>query len=158
MSLINGIDELKGLFLLYATTPDFYSDPKHGIVIFPALATRIGRPEEYPPKASDRVWNLDEVEIELKDYQLVAIKILKIFICAYPEVEETIPNEQAIKDFVENLYGEYSAFSGVRFWRILFTALIDTLDNILEGEDIEIEEIDYSETIENIMNKLKEID
>ncbi len=156
LSVINSIKDLQGLFLLYATTPDFYTDPKHGIVIFPALATRVGRPEEYPPKASDPVWNLDEVKIELEDYQSVAIKILKIFIRAYPEVEETMPNEQAIKDFVENLFSEYSPFSGVRFWRILVTALINTLDNILEDEDIEIDKIDCTGTMKEIMDQLKD--
>ena len=42
LSLINNIESLPGLFLIYATTPDFFSDPKHGIVIYGALAGRIG--------------------------------------------------------------------------------------------------------------------
>ena len=38
LSLINNIESLSGLFLLYATTPDFYTDPKHGIVTYGALS------------------------------------------------------------------------------------------------------------------------
>jgi molybdopterin synthase sulfur carrier subunit len=37
---------MPGLFLIYATTPDFFTDPKHGIVIYGALQGRIGKPEE----------------------------------------------------------------------------------------------------------------
>ena len=38
LSLINNIESLNGLFMLYATTPDFYTDPKHGIVTYGALS------------------------------------------------------------------------------------------------------------------------
>jgi len=30
LSLINNIEMIPGLFLIYATTPDFFNDPKHG--------------------------------------------------------------------------------------------------------------------------------
>ena len=51
LSLINNIELLSGLFLVYATTPDFYIHPKHGIQIYGALAGRIGKPESKPPRS-----------------------------------------------------------------------------------------------------------
>ncbi len=53
LSLINNIESLSGLFMVYATTPDFYTDPKHGIDTYGALAGRIGKPEQRPPRALD---------------------------------------------------------------------------------------------------------
>lgn len=84
LSLINNIESLAGLFLLYAMTPDFYTDPRHGIVIYGALQGRIGKPEDRRPRALDKIWNLDAVETSLKEYQAAATKIREIYLVAYP--------------------------------------------------------------------------
>ena len=44
LSLINNIESSRGLFLIYATTLDFFTDPTHGIVVYGALSGRVGNP------------------------------------------------------------------------------------------------------------------
>lgn len=151
LSLINNIEALNGLFLIYATTPDFFTDPKHGIVIYGALSGRIGKPEQRQPRALDTIWNLDEVVTELLDYQTAAEKIRSIYTAAYPEVEPELPPEAEVETFVEELYDIHPALSGVRFWRVLVTALITRFDDHLEGE------IRSTETIYgDVMDRLRE--
>ncbi len=58
LSLINCIDSLQGLYLLYATTPDFYTDPVHGIINYGALFDRIGKPEDHPPPMLQRGYGI----------------------------------------------------------------------------------------------------
>lgn len=83
LSLINNIESLTGLFLIYATTPDFFTDPKHGIVIYGALAGRIGRPmDDRSPRALDTIWNFDLTESGMANYQAVAIKIRDVYAAA----------------------------------------------------------------------------
>jgi len=135
LSLINNIEALKGLFLIYATTPDFFTDPKHGIITYGALQGRIGKPEpERQPRALDPIWNFDQVVTELSDYQTAAKKILSIYATAYPEVALELPSEVKVEFFVKKLDKEHPPLSGVRFWRVLVTALITHFDDHLEGE------------------------
>ncbi|MBN3945230.1 MAG: DUF2791 family P-loop domain-containing protein [Nostoc sp. NMS7] len=151
LSLINNIELLNGLFLIYATTPDFFTDPKHGIVIYGALAGRIGKPEPRKPRALDTIWNLDEVETGLADYQIAARKICKIYTSAYPEAGLQLPSLEKVGSFVEELFDIHPALSGVRFWRILVTALVTYFDDHLEGE------IRTAETIYgDVMDRLRE--
>ena len=79
LSLLNNIDSIPGLFLIYATTPDFYTDPKHGIVVYGALSGRIGRPEQRPPRAVDNVWNFDAIEEDIEHYKEAALRIRDIY-------------------------------------------------------------------------------
>lgn len=151
LSLINNIELLNGLFLIYATTPDFFTDPKHGIVIYGALAGRIGKPEPRKPRALDTIWNLDEVETGLADYQIAARKICNIYASAYPEAGLQLPSLEKVESFVEELFDIHPALSGVRFWRILVTALVTYFDDHLEGE------IRTAETIYgDVMDRLRE--
>ena len=57
--LINNIENSAGLFLVYAATPDFFTNRRYGIVNYPHLAGRLGMPTERPPTARDMIWNLD---------------------------------------------------------------------------------------------------
>ena len=91
LSLINNIESMPGLFLIYATTPDFFTDPKHGIVIYGALQGRIGKPDERPPRALDTIWNLDAVITSPTDYQAAAQKIRHVYAAAYPEAAGQLP-------------------------------------------------------------------
>jgi hypothetical protein len=147
LSLIGNIDKLNGLFLVYATTPDFFTDPKHGIVIYGALADRIGKPEERKPQALATIWNFDEVEIGLSDYQNAGKKILSIYNDEYPEGIDLLPSDEEVEKFVEDLSDIHPSLGGVRFWRVLVTALIKYFDDLLEGETRSIEEI-YSDVME----------
>ena len=151
LSLINNVEELPGLFLIYATTPDFYTDPKYGIVTYPPLTQRVGRPDDHVPRALDVIWNLDTVTMDLAQYQEAGRKILEIYKCAYPEIVEELKDESTIQDRVKELYERHPALASVSFWRVMVSALIAMLDRILEGEDIETEKV-YTD----VMDRLRE--
>ena len=149
--MINNIESLNGLFLIYATTPDFFTDPKHGIIIYGALQGRIGKPEQRKPRALDSIWNFDEVETELSNYQIAAEKICNIYATAYPEVVAELPSSTKIDAFVEELFGIHPTLGSIRFWRVLVSALITHLDDYLEGE------IRTTETVYgDVMTRLRE--
>lgn len=151
LSLINNIESLPGLFLIYATTPDFYSDPKHGIVIYGALSGRIGKPEERHPRALDTIWNLDAVETKLEDYQEAAKKIRAVYACAYPEAESVLPDKEAVAQKVAELFRIHPSLAAVRFWRLIVTALMVDFDDHLEGEPRATEKL-----YDDVMGRLRE--
>jgi hypothetical protein len=152
LHLINNVDQLNGLFLLYATTPDFYTDPKHGIVISGALQTRIGKPEEREPRALDTVWNLDAVQYSLADYQEVGRKIRELFSIAYPGSEEALPSETAVNDEVSVLHDLHPQFSQVRFWRVLTSTVVRQFGDAMDGETQPVKK-----TYRDVMEVLKEL-
>lgn len=151
LSLINNIESIPGLFLIYATTPDFYSDPKHGIVVYGALSGRIGKPEERHPRALDTIWNLDAVETKLEDYQEAAKKIRAVYAMAYPEADSILPSESTVSNKVAELFRIHSSLAAVRFWRLLVTALISDFDDHMEGKPRETEKL-YND----VMGRLRE--
>lgn len=136
LHLINSIEESPGLFLAYATTPDFYTDERHGIQIYGALAQRVGRPEEHPPRALDRVWNLEYVQPDLADYRAAARKIRRLYIAAYPEVEQTISDDASLDRFIKELLDAHPRFSAVGFWRVLVTGVIGLFERQAAGDEV----------------------
>lgn len=151
LHLLNNVSELSGLFLIYATTPDFYTDPTHGIVIYGALAGRIGKPNDKAPKALDNVWNLDAIDFELEHYQEAAKKIRKIYLDAYPGVEDEILKEGKLKTCVTQLYEAHPRLSQVRFWRVLTATTVRLLDDSMDGE-----EISATDVYQDVMADLRE--
>jgi hypothetical protein len=151
LHLLNNISELTGLFLIYATTPDFYTDPKHGIVIYGALSGRIGKPRDNPPKALDNVWNLDAIQFAVEDYQAAAKKIREIYLDAYPGVENKILKEGKLIACVAQLYERHPRLSSVRFWRVLTATTVRLLDDSMEEEEISAVGI-----YDNVMADLRE--
>lgn len=151
LSLINNIESLSGLFLLYATTPDFYTDPRHGIVAYGALSGRIGKPEQRHPRALDTIWNLDAVETTLADYQAAANKIRSIYATAFPEAQASLPTEAALQETVAKLFRIHPSLAAIRFWRLLVSAVITDLDDHLEGEVRDTEKL-----YDDVMARLKE--
>lgn len=151
LSLINGIKALSGIFLVYATTPDFYIDPKHGIVVYGALIGRIGKPEDHPPKALDTIWNLDAVVPTLDNYHEVAKKIRSLYLETDPQAEELVMNERNLVSFVDDLHGLHPSLSSVRFWRVLVAGLIKKFDEQMEDEKVQTEQI-----YDDVMNLLRE--
>jgi hypothetical protein len=134
LHLINSIDESAGLFLVYAATPDFFIDERHGITIYGALAQRIGRPEDRPPRSLDRIWNLDAVETSLDHYLAAAGKIREIYITAYPELRDNEISEADLRKYVAELVHAHPEFSHVSTWRVVITGTIAVLDATAEGE------------------------
>lgn len=151
LSLINNIESLAGLFLLYATTPDFFSDPKHGIIIYGALSGRIGKPDPRKPRALDTIWNLDSLETELKDYQAAAEHIREVYLAAYSDAADVLPSPEKVEEFVGELLSRHPQFAALRFWRILVTGLIQHFDDHLEGEVRPTEQL-----YEDVMERLRE--
>lgn len=151
LSLINNIENLPGLFLIYATTPDFYTDSQHGIVIYGALSGRIGKPEERYPRALDTIWNLDAVETTLEDYQEAARKIRAVYALAYPEAESALSDETSLAQKVAELFHLHPSLAAVRFWRLLVTALISDFDDRQEGETRTTEKL-----YDDVMDRLRE--
>lgn len=152
LSLINNIETLSGLFLIYATTPDFFTDPKHGIVIYGALSGRIGKPQERHPRALDTIWNLDAIEADLNDYQEVAKKIKNVYEIAFPEVKSDLPSSDQLMQKVEELYSLHPSLASVRFWRLLVTALVLDFEDYLEGTPRPVEKL-----YDDVMDRLREV-
>lgn len=151
LSLINNIEGLAGLFMIYATTPDFYTDPKHGIVTYGALAGRIGRPEDRAARALDNVWNLDAVSTTLDEYQEAAKKICGIYAKAFPEAATDLPTVADVAGRVADLYQLHPNLAAVRFWRVVVAAMITDFDDRLEGEYRETSKLYY-----DVMDRLRE--
>jgi len=151
LSLINNIESLSGLFLIYATTPDFYTDPKHGIVTYGALSGRIGKPEERSPRALDNIWNLDAVVTNLADYQTAARKIRDIYKMAYSVGDTKLPTDDQLNTFVAELFRVHPSLSSVRFWRVLVSTVVTHLDDHLEGEVRSTEKL-----YDDVMDRLRE--
>jgi hypothetical protein len=152
LSLINNIESSRGLFLIYATTLDFFTDPTHGIVVYGALAGRVGKPDDKPPKALDIIWNLDAVLPELPEYQSAASKVAALYRSAYCEgVAPEAADSDTLGNFVVELYRLHPALSAVRFWRVLVTALIRHFDDELEGEPQPVVEL-----YRDVMKSLRE--
>lgn len=133
LHLINGIDESAGLFLIYAATPDFFDDPKHGIQQFGALAMRIGQPPELAPRALDRVWNVDGVEHAPEDFRRAANQLRELYLTMEPEDEELLPSRDELDRFVDEVVRNHPKYGSVSVWRMLVTAVIREFDNRIEG-------------------------
>lgn len=151
LSLINNIESLAGLFLIYATTPEFFTDPRHGIVTYGALSQRVGKPADRPPRAIDAIWNLDAVETTLEQYQTAARRIRDIYGNAYPEVEPQLPNAEDMDGFVGVLNQQHSKLAPIHFWRVLVAASVTRMDDVLEGEERAPEEL-----YRDVMDRLRE--
>ena len=104
LSIISNIEHSLGLFMIYATTPDFFDEPQYGIVKYPALASRIGMPKDRPPTALQNIWSLDAVEIGPHDYESAAMKIRDLYIEANPKPELEYPGESEVKNFVREIF------------------------------------------------------
>ena len=151
LHLINTVEDLDGLILVYAATPDFFKDEKHGIRVYGALAQRIGQPvDDKPPKALDRVWNFDAVQSSLDDYLDAACAIRRIYLTAYPD-SDTL-SEEEFRDYMSQMVEVHPEYSGVRTWRVVTSGAVAHLDSYSDGEPSKSPEKHY----EDIMERLKE--
>lgn len=153
LHLINGIDDSDGLFLIYATTPDFYIDERHGITIYGALAQRIGKPEERSPRPLDRIWNLDFLQTSIDQYLDAAGKIRRIYGTAYPELISACPPEDALREYIRKLVEVHPEFSRVSTWRVVVTGTVEALDAKAQGEELQPAE----KLHDDIMDKLRNL-
>jgi len=146
LSIINNIETSNGLFMVYATTPDFFDDPKYGIDKYPALAERVRMPKDRPPSALQTIWNLDATEDNPEDYETAALKISNIYAQVYPEPELAYPSESDTRAFVREMLKKQSEYERVRFWRVMVATLIAHLDDHLEGH-VRLPEVVHEDTM-----------
>jgi len=135
LHLINSISESDGAFLIYAATPDFFIDERHGIVIYGALAQRIGQPSFTPPRALDRIWNLDALETRPEDYLDAARKIREIYLLAELDAVNTVLADGVLRRRIAELVRVHPEFSHVSTWRVVITGTIKELDRSGDGDD-----------------------
>jgi hypothetical protein len=141
------------LFLIYATTPDFYLDERHGITIYGALAQRIGKPEDRPPRPLERIWNLDHVESSLEDLLNAACKIRAIYTAAFPDYVDVVPSEADLREYATKLMNAHPEFSRVSKWRVLVTGTVEALDARVQGEELPPAEQLHDDIMEKLRNQ-----
>jgi hypothetical protein len=134
LHLINEVDETEGLFLLYAAVPEFFNDPKFGIKTYGALAARIGNLDECPPRALDKVWNIDLITQDDTAYAEAAARIREIYLHAYFGETAKLPTETDLRARIADMVRLHPEYSQVSSWRVVITATVQMLDAALEGE------------------------
>jgi hypothetical protein len=150
LHLINEIEACQGLFLIYATVPDFFEDPRHGIQVYGALATRIGKLGNESPLPLDKVWNIDAIQSSESDFIDAASKIHRIYLKAFEGETEGLISQETLATQVENILSERPEFSAISSWRLAITATVETLDKSLQGAVIPSASVQYLD----IMNRL----
>lgn len=153
LHLLNEVGETPGLLLVYAAVPEFFNDPKTGIVIYGALAARIGSPPETPPRALDKVWNLDQVETQPTDYADAAMKISEIYCRAYPEDADALVPEAELRERILAVVDQHGPYEATSRWRVVIKETTKLLDLTMEGEDLPEPTTSYRETL-NLLDRL----
>lgn len=133
LHLINEIDTIAGLVMIYAAVPAFFNDDRHGIRIYGALASRIGEPEPTPPSALQRVWNLDAVAVTTEQFHDTARKIHKIYTTAYPDDAANLMQTNELLTRVDVVIAEHGQYERVSKWRAVVQECVKLLDLTLEG-------------------------
>jgi hypothetical protein len=133
LHLINEIDTIAGLVMVYAAVPAFFNDDRHGIRIYGALASRIGEPEPSPPSALQKVWNLDAVVVTTQNFQDTARKIREIYMSAYPDDSSNLMALPELLSRVGVVVDEHGQYEKVSKWRAVVQECVKLLDLTLEG-------------------------
>lgn len=136
LHLINEVGETPGLFLVYAAVPEFFSHPNTGIVIYGALAARIGDPPEHPPRSLDKVWNLDEAQLEDHAYEDAALRIRAIYERVYPGEEDELLSEQDLRERIGRAVAGHAQHHATSRWRLVVKETTKLLDLCLEGGEL----------------------
>ena len=150
LHLINEIEACQGLFLIYATVPDFFEDPRHGIQVYGALATRIGKLGDESPLPLDKVWNIDAIESAEKDFTDAANKIHTIYLKAFDGETDELMSQENLAKQIENILSERPEFSAISSWRLAITATIETLDKSLQGAKIPSAKAQYVDIMKRL--------
>jgi hypothetical protein len=147
LHLLNEVGEVPGLLLLYAAVPEFFNDPTKGIRIYGALAARIGDPPSHPPRALDKVWNLDAIETVDSTFADTAISIRAIYGRAYPEEQDALLTEADLRDRISLIVSEHGPYQATSRWRVVIKETTKLLDMSIEGEDLPDPGSSYRETV-----------
>lgn len=136
LHLINEVGETRGLFLLYAAVPEFYNDPRAGIVQYGALAARIGKPANKPPATLDKIWNIDYLDASDTHFVEAAMNIRDLYLIAYGDEGNSVISAGELQTRTEVLLSEHPEFASVSKWRVVITGVVELLDRSLEGEPL----------------------
>ncbi|HEU5149555.1 MAG TPA: BREX system ATP-binding domain-containing protein [Iamia sp.] len=147
LHLLNETGEVPGLFLIYAAVPEFFTDPKTGVVIYGALAARIGNVPDHRPKALDKVWNLDAHANEPVVYEDAAEKIRELYEIAYPEERDALLPVAELRRRIRTIAEEHGPYHATSRWRVVIKETTKLLDNSLEGVELLEPEASYRETL-----------
>lgn len=147
LHLLNEVGEVPGLFLIYAAVPEFFADPKTGIVIYGALAARIGTPPEHPPTAVEKVWNLDAQTTDPSSYEDAALKIRRLYEIAYPGEEASLLSEAELRRRIAAVVEQHGPYQATSRWRVVIKETTKLLDFGLEGTALPEPSDSYRETV-----------
>jgi hypothetical protein len=150
LHLVNEIEACQGLFLIYATVPDFFEDPRHGIQIYGALATRIGKLGSSSPLPLDKVWNIDAIESADSDFTDAAEKIYGIYLKAFEGETQELMSQEELANQIDTILSERPEFSAISSWRLAITATIETLDKSLQGASIPSPKDQYADIMKRL--------
>lgn len=153
LHLINEIDQIPGLVMIYAAVPEFFNDDRKGIRIYGALSSRIGQPDSSPPSALQRVWNLDAVSVTKDQFHEAARKIRQIYERAFPEDKALLMGEDELLRRVDVVISEHGQFERVSRWRAVVQECVKLLDLTLEGGTPLDPQASYQET-KRILDRL----
>jgi P-loop Domain of unknown function (DUF2791) len=133
LHLINEIDTVAGLVMIYAAVPAFFNDDRHGIRIYGALASRIGEPEPNPPSALQRVWNLDAVTVTPHQFRGNDTEISEIYTKAFPDDITNLMTTTELLSRINIVIDEHGQYEKVSKWRAVVQECVKLLDLTLEG-------------------------
>jgi len=103
------------------------------------------------PRALDRVWNLDALQISPHDFLNAASKIRGIYLTALPEVADGLISDDALHEYVTKLVAQHPAFSPVSKWRVVVSGTVGALVSSAEGEPLRPPDQAY----EDVMARLR---
>ena len=146
LHLINEVGETPGLFLVYAAVPEFFSDPKTGVVIYGALAARIGDLPDHAPRSLDQVWNLDQLHLEVQAYEEAALRIRAIYERAFPGEEQELLPEPELRERIGRAVEGHAQHHATSRWRLVVQETTKLLDLCIEGGDLPEPEESVAET------------
>jgi hypothetical protein len=145
--LLNEVGEIPGLFLVYAAVPEFFDDPKTGVRTFGALSARIGDPPDHEPRALDKVWNLDAMQIGDEVYQDAAVKIREIYKRAYPNQTDLLLGETELRRRITAVVAGHGPYEATSRWRVVVKETTKLLNLSLEGEPLPDPDASRLETV-----------
>lgn len=147
LHLLNETGEVPGLFLIYAAVPEFFTDPKTGVIIYGALAARIGPVPDHGPKSLDKVWNLDAHANEPAVYEEAAEKIRRLYEIAYPDECDSLLPIAELRSRIATVVDEHGPYHATSRWRVVIKETTKLLDNCLEGAQLLEPIASYRETL-----------
>ncbi|MEU4608700.1 BREX system ATP-binding domain-containing protein [Kribbella sp. NPDC023972] len=146
--LLNETGQVPGLFLLYAAVPEFFTDPKTGVLIYGALAARIGTPPGHPPKALDKVWNLDaEKTTDPASYEDAALKIRRLYEIAYPGDQGRLLSVEDLRRRIGTVVEQHGPYERTSRWRVVIKETTKLLDLGIHEEELPEPAESYRETV-----------